>query len=174
MESIAVWVAELVGFALMLFVLWRYVLPVVKNMVTKRQDEIQRQVDEANEATRKLEDAHARFDNAVQQAETEAARIRDDARADATRIREELTAQAEADVERMLQRGQDQLAAQRDQVVRGLRADLGGVSLELAERTVRKELEDDSARSASVDSFLSEIESLPSPRGSRAAAGGGA
>ena len=174
MESIAVWVAELVGFALMLFVLWRYVLPLVKNMVTKRQDEIQRQVDEANEATRKLEDAHARFDNAVQQAETEAARIRDDARADATRIREELTAQAEADVERMLQRGQDQLAAQRDQVVRGLRADLGGVSLELAERTVRKELDDESARSSSVDSFLSEIESLPSPRGSRAAAGGGA
>jgi F-type H+-transporting ATPase subunit b len=174
MESIAVWVAELVGFALMLFVLWRYVLPRIKNMVTKRQDEIQRQVDEANEATRKLEDAHARFDNAVQQAETEAARIRDDARADAARIREELTAQAEADVERMLQRGQDQLAAQRDQVVRGLRADLGGASLELAERTVRKELEDESARSASVDSFLSEIESLPSPRGSRATAGGGA
>jgi len=174
MESVSVWVAELVGFALMLFVLWRYVLPVVKNMVTKRQEEIQRQVDEANEATRKLEDAHGRFDNAVQQAEAEAARIRDDARADATRIREELTAQAEADVERMLQRGQDQLAAQRDQVVRGLRADLGGASLELAERTVRKELDDESARSSSVDSFLSEIESLPSPRGSRAAAGGGA
>ena len=167
-------IAELVGFVVILFVLWKYVLPPVGEMVRKRQDEIQRQVDEANEATRKLEDAHARFDNAVQQAETEAARIRDDARADATRIREELTAQAEADVERMLQRGQDQLAAQRDQVVRGLRADLGGASLELAERTVRKELDDESARSSSVDSFLSEIESLPSPRGSRAAAGGGA
>jgi ATP synthase F0 subunit b len=167
-------IAELVAFVIILFVLWRYVLPIIKNMVTKRQDEIQRQVDEANEATRKLEDAHGRFDNAVQQAEAEAARIRDDARADATRIREELTAQAEADVERMLQRGQDQLAAQRDQVVRGLRSDLAGASLELAERTVRKELEDDSARSASVDSFLSEIENLPSPRGSRAAAGGGA
>jgi F-type H+-transporting ATPase subunit b len=74
----------------------------------------------------------------------------------------------------MLQRGQDQLAAQRDQVVRGLRSDLAGASLELAERTVRKELEDDSARSASVDSFLSEIENLPSPRGSQVAAGGGA
>ena len=167
-------IAELVAFVIILFVLWRYVLPLIKDMVRKRQDEIQRQVDEADEARRKLEDAHGRFDNAVQQAEAEAARIRDDARADATRIREELTAQAEADVERMLQRGQDQLAAQRDQVVRGLRSELGGASLELAERTVRKELEDDSARSASVDSFLSEIENLPSPRGSRAAAGGGA
>jgi ATP synthase F0 subunit b len=174
MESIAVIIAELVGFAVMIFVLWRYVLPPVARMVEKRQDEVQRQVEEADEARRKLEDAHGRFDNAVQQAEAEAARIRDDARADATRIREELTAQAEAEVERMLQRGQDQLAAQRDQVVRGLRSELGGASMELAERTVRRELSDDGARSASVDSFLSEIENLPSPRGSQVAAGGGA
>jgi F-type H+-transporting ATPase subunit b len=167
-------IAELVAFVIILFVLWRYVLPLIKDMVRKRQDEIQRQVDEADEARRKLEDAHGRFDNAVQQAEPEPARIRDDARADAAGIREELIAQAEADVERMLQRGRDQLAAQRDQVVRGLRSELGGASMELAERTVRKELSEDDARSASVDSFLSEIENLPSPRGSQVAAGGGA
>jgi F-type H+-transporting ATPase subunit b len=167
-------IAELVAFVIILFVLWRYVLPLIKDMVRKRQDEIQRQVDEADEARRKLEDAHGRLDNAVQQAEAEAARIRDDARADAAGIREELIAQAEADVERMLQRGRDQLAAQRDQVVRGLRSELGGASMELAERTVRKELSEDDARSASVDSFLSEIENLPSPRGSQVAAGGGA
>jgi F-type H+-transporting ATPase subunit b len=174
MQSIAVIIAELVGFAVMIFVLWRFVLPPVARMVEKRQDDIQRQVEEADEARRKLEDAQGRFDNAVQQAEVEAARIRDDARADATRIREDLTAQAEAEVERMLQRGQDQLAAQRDQVVRRLHSELGGASMELAERTVRKELSDDGARSVSVDSFLSEIENLPSPRGSQVAAGGGA
>jgi F-type H+-transporting ATPase subunit b len=167
-------IAELVAFVIILYVLWRFVLPLIKDMVRKRQDEVQRQVEEADEARRKLEDAQGRFDNAVQQAEAEAARIRDDARADATRIREELKAQAEADVERMLQRGRDQLAVQRDQVVRGLRSELGGSSMELAERTVRKELSDDDARSASVDSFLSEIENLPSPRGSQVAAGGGA
>jgi F-type H+-transporting ATPase subunit b len=167
-------IAVLVAFVIMLFVLWRYVLPLVTDMVKKRQDEVQRQVDEAEEATRKLDNAQGRFDNAVKQAEAEAARIRDDARADATRIREELKVQAEADVERMLQRGRDQLAVQRDQVVRGLRSELGGASMELAERTVRKELSGDSARSATVDSVLSEIENLPSPRGSQVAAGGGA
>jgi hypothetical protein len=46
--------------------------------------------------------------------------------------------------------------------------------LVLAERTVHTELADDSARSATVDSFLSEIENLPSPRGRQVAAGGGA
>ena len=41
--------------------------------------------------------------------------------------------------------------------------------MQLAERVVHEQsLADDSARSATVDSFLSEIESLPSPRsGSR-------
>ena len=125
--------------SLMLFVLWRYVLPPVGNMVRKRQDEVQRQVDEAEEATRKLEEARGRFDNAVQRAEAEGARIRDDARADATRIREELKAQAEAEVERMLQRGREQLVADRDQAVRGLRTELGGASMELAERVVRND-----------------------------------
>jgi F-type H+-transporting ATPase subunit b len=174
MEFIAEFIAELVGFAIILFVLWRFVLPLITNMVKNRQDQVQRQVDEAEEATRKLQDAQARFDNAVQQAEVEAARIRDDARADASRIREELTAQAEAEVERMLQRGQEQLAAQRDQTVRGLRSELGGASMELAERVVRQSLADESAQTASVDGFLSEIEGLPSPRGSQVAAQGGA
>ena len=167
-------IAELVGFVIILFVLWRYVLPLITNMVKKRQDEVQRQVDEAEEATRKLQDAQGRFENAVQQAEAEGARIRDDARADASRIREELVAQAEAEVERMLQRGQEQLAAQRDQTVRGLRSELGGASMELAERVVRQSLTDEDARTASVDGFLSEIESLPSPRGSQVTAQGGA
>jgi F-type H+-transporting ATPase subunit b len=167
-------IAELVGFVIILFVLWKYVLPLVANMVKNRQEQVQRQVDEAEEATRKLQDAQGRFDNAVQQSEVEAARIRDDARADATRIREELKAQAEAEVDRMLQRGRDQLAAQRDQAVRGLRSEVGGASMELAERVVRQSLTDEDARTASVDSFLSEIESLPSPRGSQVPAREGA
>ena len=46
--------------------------------------------------------------------------------------------------------------------------------MELAERVVRQSLTDEDARAASVDSFLSEIESLPSPRGSQVPAREGA
>ena len=168
-------IAELVGFVVILFVLWRYVLPPVGKLVRNRQDAVQRQVDEAQEATRRLEHAQGRLDTAVKQAESEGARIRDDARADATRIREELKEQAEDEVERMLQRGREQLVTDRDQAVRRLRTELGGTSLELAERMVRRKLDDDGARRYSVELFLSEIENLPTPRGSaRATTGGGA
>jgi len=66
------------------------------------------------------------------------------------------------------------MGAEPARVLAAPRSELGGASLELAERTVHKELADDSARSATVDSFLSEIENLPSPRGRQVAAGGGA
>jgi F-type H+-transporting ATPase subunit b len=156
----AVLISELVGFVVILFVLYRFILPLIKKMVADRQEVIQKQVDDAEEATRNLEAAQARLDSAVEQAKVEGARIRDDARADSTRIHEELVAQAEQEVERIKQRGQEQLAAQRDQVVRGLRSQVGGSSMQLAEKLVVDSLADDTARSASVDGFLSEIDSL--------------
>jgi F-type H+-transporting ATPase subunit b len=172
----AEFIAELVGFVVIVLVIYRFVLPLITKLVRDRQDAVQKQVDEAEEATRNLQAAQARFDSAVEQAKGEAARIRDDARADSTRIREELVAQAEQEVERIKQRGRDQLAAERDQVVRGLRSEVGGASMELAERVVVSSLTDDTARSASVDGFLSEIESMSARAGDRQAApaGGGA
>jgi F-type H+-transporting ATPase subunit b len=43
----AEFIAELVAFALMVFVIWRYVVPLLRTMVKNRQDTVQQQVDEA-------------------------------------------------------------------------------------------------------------------------------
>lgn len=164
-------VVTVVGFAVVVVVLWRYALPAVRRLVEERQDAIQREVEEAQAATRDLHAAQARLDSSVEQAREEGARIRDDARADATGIREELVAQAKQEVARMRQRGQEQLAAERDQVVRGLRGHVGAASMQLTERVVHEALADERARSASVDGFLSDLENLPL-RGAVPAGGG--
>ena len=156
----AVLIAEFVGFLVILFVLYRYVLPVIKPMVRRRQENIQQQVDDSEEATRRLQDAEKRFESSVEEARQEAARMRDDARAQATRIREELTEQAEREVERIKQRGQEQLAAQRDQVIRQLRTEVGAQSMQLAERIVVESLADDSSRSGTVDQFLNDLDDM--------------
>ncbi|GEL24350.1 hypothetical protein PSU4_33040 [Pseudonocardia sulfidoxydans NBRC 16205] len=172
-------IAQLVAFVIVLLVLWRFVLPVLSKMVKARQDTVQQQVDEAEEATRKLNEAQGKLDSAVEEARQEAARIRDDARADATRIHDELVEQARQEVERIKARGGDQLAAQRDQVVRQMRAELGAQSMGLAEKLVVESLSDESARRASVDDFLDDIDRLVTdragqPAGEHAGAGGGA
>lgn len=163
-------IAEIVGFIVVLAVLYRLVVPLAKRMVGQRQESIQQQVDDAEEATRKLEAAQQRFESAVAEAHTESARIRDDSRADATRIRAELTEAAEREIERIKQRGEEQLAAQRDQVVRQLRAELGGLSMQLAEKVVVESLSDDRRKSTTVDRFLDDIDQMPARDADRAAA----
>lgn len=157
-------IAELFGFLVILFVLYRYVLPMIKRMVRERQDVIQHQVEEAEEATRLLERAEQRFESVVAEARTEAARIRDDARADAVRIRDELVEQAEREVERIRQRGEEQLAAQREQVMRRMRGDLGALSMRLAGQMITETLSDNARKRATVDRVLDEIGGLPERR----------
>lgn len=166
------WLSSVIAFAIMIWVIVKYVVPLVRKMISDRQDVVQQQVDASEEATRKLAEAQQRFESAVAEAHAEAARIRDDARADATRISEELKEQARLEVERIKARGEEQLAAQRDQVVRVLRAELGTQSMDLAERVVTESLSDDARRGATVESFIGELEQMIGGARQTAAAGG--
>ena len=97
-------------------------------------------------------------DPAGAEAVEEAARSRDEARADATRIRDELQEQADQDVERIKQRGREQLAAQRDAYARSLQAETGSLSLRLAHRLIADAFADDEEKRASVDGFLDDLD----------------
>lgn len=156
----ATFISELVGFVVVLFVLYRYVWPVLKRMMDDRQEQIARQVQEAEDAEKALAEARRKHDSAVAEAEKEASRIRDDARSDATRIREELQEQADQDVARIKQRGEEQLAAQRDASARGLRTEIGGLSMQLAQRLIAESMSSDDQKRASVDGFLDDLDGL--------------
>ena len=169
-------IAELVAFLIILWVLWKYVVPPLSKSLQARQDMVQKQVEDSEQAQRKLKAAEERYDQALTEARTEAAKIRDTARADAERIREELREQATAEVERIRQRGEEQLASQRDQVVRQLRGELGGLAVQLAGQLVGHELADTDSKRSTVDRFLNQLDEMPGKSGGAAAAssGGGA
>jgi ATP synthase F0 subunit b len=150
-------IAEIVAFLIVLYVLYRYVLPPVKTMTEKREKEIAQQVEDSRKAKERLEAAEAAYREAVENAQNDAARIRDDARADAQRIADEMREKAEQEVERLRRRGEEQLQNARAQVVRELKRELGGHSTELAGQLVRQELESDQAKKESVDSFIEEL-----------------
>lgn len=156
----ATYIAEFFAFLVMIYVIYRYVWPPLKKMMDDRQDQVSRQVEEAERAEKDLAEAKRKHDSAVAEAEQEASRIRDDARADATRIREELQQQADQDVERIKTRGQEQLVAQRDQSARGLRTEIGGLSMQLAHRLIAESMTDQGQQKASVDGFLDELDGL--------------
>ena len=159
-------IVELLAFVVVVYVLYRFVRPLIRQMVVDRQEQIQQQVDASVEAAQRLQEAQRRFEQAEAEARKEVAKIRDDARADATSISQELREQAEREVERVRQRGQEQLVAQRDQMVRGLRAELGAQSMQLAELMVTDQLADDRNKSATVDTFLADLGEMSARSGS--------
>lgn len=160
MFSIGDFIAGLVGFAIVLFVLWRYAVPPVRRMMHKEQDAVRKQVADAEAARERLAEAEAKYRDAVANARTEAATIRDNARADAQRIVEEMRERAEREVERIRVSGEEQLVTQRQQIVRELHAEIGELSTELAGRLVGEHMADPANRSAGVDRFIDELEGM--------------
>ncbi|HSV67719.1 MAG TPA: F0F1 ATP synthase subunit B [Mycobacteriales bacterium] len=156
----ATFIAELVAFLLILWVLRRYVVPPVQKAMRERQEIIRRQLEEARETRERLESAEQDYQRVLAEARTEAAKIRDAARADGQRILDELKAQAQQEADRIRQRGEEQLATQRQQVISELRAEIGRLALTLASRMVGESLEDDERRRRTVDRFLDELDEL--------------
>ncbi|HEY2765199.1 MAG TPA: F0F1 ATP synthase subunit B [Pseudonocardiaceae bacterium] len=161
----ATFFVELAIFLAILFVIWRYVVPPVKSAMAERQDMIRRQIDESEQARKRLQEAETRYKEALAEARVEAAKIREAARADAQAIKDEMRQQAEQEVARVRQRGEEQLAMQRERVVRELRAEVGRLAVELAGRIVGESLADDARRAGTVDRFIAELEGMAATDG---------
>ena len=155
----ATFIAELVAFLIILGVLGRYVLPPIQKAIRDRQAMIKQQVEDAEQAKEKLAEAEKKYQDALNEARTEAAQIRENARAEAQRTVEELRAQALEEQQRIIARGDEQLASQRTAIVRELRSEIGTLAVELAEKIVDQRLADEASVSATVDAFLAGLES---------------
>lgn len=156
----ATFIAEFIAFLIILAVLWRYVVPPVQRALAERQQQIRDQLEESQQAKERLEAAEATYQNALAEARTEAAKIRDSARVEGQRIVDEMRAVAQEEAERVRARAEEQLATQRQQVVNELRAEIGRLSMTLAERIVGESLENDARRKRTVDRFLGELEQM--------------
>ena len=164
-------VAELVAFVIILWVIGRYIAPPVQRAMRDRQEMIKKQVADSEQAATQLEQAQQQYRDMLAQARTEAAKIRDGARADAQRLSEEMREQANQEVARIQRRGEESLAQQRDQVVRELRSDVGELAVHLASRVVGESLEDEVRRSGVIDRSLDELDQLHGGSGAPRASG---
>ncbi|WP_181781167.1 F0F1 ATP synthase subunit B [Pseudonocardia pini] len=165
-------IVGLIAFALLLWILARTALPQFERTYAERTDKIEGGLKRAEEAQAEAAALKQKYQDQLAGARDEAARIRDDARAEGQQIKAELRAEAEEEASRIRAQAEQQVVAQREAAQRSLRGEIGGLSAELAERILGSELADPSRRSATVDSFLSDLDGM-APAG-RATAESGA
>jgi ATP synthase F0 subunit b/ATP synthase F1 delta subunit len=151
---------QLGGFAVIVFLFWRYAVPPVRKLMKDRQEAVQRELDEAAQATERLAAASQTHEKVVKDAKAEAQRITEEAHADADRIAEQLRAQADAEVERVKEQGARQVQLLRAQLIRQLRHDLGSESVRRARELVHEYVDDSEQQSATVDRFLDDLDEM--------------
>ncbi|GLZ54723.1 F0F1 ATP synthase subunit B [Actinomycetospora sp. NBRC 106378] len=167
-------VVGFIAFAVLVFIIGKYVWPTLVRShdqdVTRLRDGMERAQSEYDDAQAQLGRSRAR----LAEVDNEAARIRDDARADAERIKSDLAEKASEEAERIKAQGRQSVDASRARTVSELRTEVGAGSVELARRIVAASLSDDTAKSRSVDSFLDNLESMSGrSNGSAAPSGNG-
>ena len=154
----ATFIFEFIAFLLILGILAKYVYPVVRKSIEDRQAVINKQMEDAAAATSRFAEAEAEYQRALTEARVQAGQIRENARAEAQGIVEELRKAAQEESARIVARGEEQLTNQRGAIVRELRGEIGSLAVELSEKIINERLADEARVSATVDSFLAELE----------------
>ena len=153
-------IGQLIGFAVIAFIIWRYVVPPVKTLMQKQQEAVRTALAESAEAAKKLEDADAEHAKALEKAKAESAKVTDEAKHDSERIAAQLAEQAGIAAERIKAPGAQQVQLMRQQLIRQLRQGLGDEAVQKAADLVRGHVADPAAQAATVDRFLDELDEM--------------
>src|SRR3954469_12124083 len=150
----------LIAFGLVVLVLFKFVAPRFEQVFRARREAIEGGIERAEAMQAEAKAALDQYRAQLAEARTEAAKIRDEARAEGQQILEELRAQAQEESARIVARGEEQLASNRQQVVNELRGQIGALAVELARRVVGEALAEDARRRGTGDRFLAELDGM--------------
>jgi F-type H+-transporting ATPase subunit b len=150
----------LIAFGLVVLVMMRFVAPRFEQVFRARREAIEGGIERAEAMQAEAKAALEQYRAQLAEARTEAAQIRDAARADGQQIIEELRVQAQEESARIVARGEEQLATARQQVVNELRGQIGALAVDLAGRVVGESLDDDARRRGTVDRFLDQLDGM--------------
>lgn len=153
-------IGQLIGFAVIIWILAKYVAPPVRKLMADQKEAVRTQLDESAKAGQRLAAADEYHTKRVEEGKVEGRGIVEEAKVDSVRIAEQMRIQAGVDAERIKVQGGQQVSLLRSQMIRQLRGDLGSESVQRATDLVKAHVADPAAQAATVDRFLDELDSM--------------
>lgn len=149
----------IIAFLILLELVRRFVVPKLEQAYAERTAAIEGGMEQAEQAQQEAEQAKHQYEEQLAHARAEAAKIRDDARAQGAQIIAEMREQANAESTRIIESAHKQTVVERQQAEVELRGHVGQLSTDLASKIVGESLEDEARQRGIVDRFLAELES---------------
>jgi len=142
---------------ILIFFVWKF-LPAIKKTLDARAEAIEGGIKKAEIAQAEAAAALAQYKDQLAEGRAEAAKIRDQARADGTAIINELKEQAGVEAARITANAQATIEAERQSALVSLRSEVGTLAIDLASGVIGQSLSDDKKASTLVDQFLADLE----------------
>ena len=133
----------LLAFGVVFFVLYKYGFPVITSMIDERKRFIDDALQNAKKANEQLAGIQRRGDELLKNAHDEQARIIREAVAAREKLLAEAREKAQMESEKILQETRAVIRQEKEDALREIRAQVAELSLAIAEKVMRKELESD-------------------------------
>jgi F-type H+-transporting ATPase subunit b len=162
--GLMVW--TVITFGLAVFVLWKYAFGPLQRYIDERRSRIQESIETAEDARAEAHRLLDEYKQTLASVRGEADEILERARHAGDQAKAQVVAEAHAQAERAIARAHDQIERDTQAAVAQLRAEVADLSLLVAQKVVRRSLDDEEHRRL-VDEALKEIETTDLRLGDR-------
>jgi len=143
-------------FGIVFFLLAKFGFPVITDMVDKRSARIAQSLKDADEIQARMEqwkEEHAKMLEDVRREQSSILREATETRA---RIISEAKEAAKAEADKMIADAKVQIAAEKESALRDVRKEVALLGVQVAEKVLRHELQDDGSQQALLDQLVKE------------------
>lgn len=147
----------LVSFIIVFVILAKFGFPALVNMVNERKQYIDDSLKSAREANEKLSHIKEESESILVEARKEQARILKEAMDTRTQIVNEARDKAKAEGGRLLEEARKQIQKEKDDAIRDIRKQVAELSVEVAQKVLRKQLSSVVEQNGMIERMLDEV-----------------
>ena len=147
----------LLSFGIVVFVLTRYGFPVILKMVNERKSYIDQSLREAKQAHEELEKVKENSEALLEQTHKKQSEILADAGKTRTQMIEKAKNEAKIEADKIVADARKRIQAEKDAALREVRAEVASLSVDIAEKILRENLDTPEKQMSMIDRLMEEM-----------------
>ncbi len=144
-------------FLLFLFMMSKMAFKPIANALRSRENDIQSSLDEAKKAKAEMASMKAENEKLLVEAREERAAMLKDAKEAKSQIISEAKTNAKLEANKILESAKVEIVNQKNAAMVEMKNQVGSMALDIAEKVIKKELQNDAAHQSFVNTLVSEI-----------------
>ena len=148
-------------FGIVFFLLAKFGFPIITGMVDERNAKIEKSLKDADEIAARMAAWKKEQAEMMDQTRKEQAAILKEAAETKARIVADAKAEAKAQADKLVADAKVQIAAEKESALRDVRKEVALLSVQVAEKVLRQELQDEGSQRAYIDRLVDEASEKP-------------